>query len=958
MPSNPNTHYNAKLYLGASNGTANATTATVDPYLFVRENSTNSAVQLKSGTGISISGLNGIATFGLTNTGVTAGTYGPSANVSGSNNATINVPEITVDAQGRITSVTNRVYTSVNTDTNTNTAHTHTAALTSGLTVTGSGGISGSVSYAVNTGFTTSGRNYKVQVDSETGGLFVNVPWTDTNTDTNTTYTAGTGLVLNSTTFSLDTSGATAGTYGPTQNVTGSNNTTIKVPKITVDAYGRVTAITEYTYTSVDNNTNTWIANSSTSAGYVASGANQVNKVWKTDANGVPAWRDDANNIYSVFTKSGTSAAAGLVPTPPTTAGATKYLREDGTWAVPPNTDTNTTYTAGTGLTLTSTTFSLSASGATAGTYGPTANVSGANGNTIKVPKITVDAYGRVTSVSEYTYTSVDTNTDTNTTYSAGTGLSLSTSNAFSLSASGATAGTYGATANVSGSNGSTIKVPKITVDTYGRVTSITEYTYTSVDTNTDTNTAHGHSAGGAGLTCNNVGGTSGTSTYTLNLSSTTSLGTIGTTDKLYAVGVDKNGKLCVSVPWTDTNTDTNTTYSAGTGLSLSSTTFSLAASGATAGTYGPTANVTGNNNATIKVPKITVDAYGRVTSISEYTYTSVNTDTNTNTAHSHTVSTGLTVSGSGGTSGTVTYSANLKSATSLGTIGTTSKLYAVGVDVNGQLCVSVPWTDTNTNTTYSAGTGLSLSGTTFNLTNTTVTAGTYGPSANVSGSNGATISVPQITVDAQGRITSVVNRTYTSVNTDTNTDTKVTNTLSTTTKFYVTGTSSATSNTGTQYFDTGVYVDTTAGKFVATSVYGAVWNDYAEYRATKEEIEAGRVVIENGDDTLSLATDRLMPGANIVSDTFGFAIGETENSKTPLAVSGRALAYPYEDRDSYKPGDPVCSGPNGTVSKMTREEVMMYPDRILGTVSAIPNYENWGSGNVAVNGRIWIKVK
>ena len=147
-------------------------------------------------------------------------------------------------------------------------------------------------------------------------------------------------------------------------------------------------------------------------------------------------------------------------------------------------------------------------------------------------------------------------------------------------------------------------------------------------------------------------------------------------------------------------------------------------------------------------------------------------------------------------------------------------------------------------------------------------------------------------------------------------------------------------------------------GALTATSVYGAVWNDYAEYRETKEEIEAGRVVVENGDDTLSLATDRLMPGANIVSDTFGFAIGETENSKTPLAVSGRALAYPYEDRNSYEPGDPVCSGPNGTVSKMTREEVMMYPDRILGTVSAIPDYEIWGSGDVAVNGRIWIKVK
>lgn len=49
-----------------------------------------------------------------------------------------------------------------------------------------------------------------------------------------------------------------------------------------------------------------------------------------------------------------------------------------------------------------------------------------------------------------------------------------------------------------------------------------------------------------------------------------------------------------------------------------------------------------------------------------------------------------------------------------------------------------------------------------------------------------------------------------------TNTDTKVTNTLATTTKAYITGTSSATTNTGTQIFDTGVYLDTTAGTLVA----------------------------------------------------------------------------------------------------------------------------------------------
>ena len=147
-------------------------------------------------------------------------------------------------------------------------------------------------------------------------------------------------------------------------------------------------------------------------------------------------------------------------------------------------------------------------------------------------------------------------------------------------------------------------------------------------------------------------------------------------------------------------------------------------------------------------------------------------------------------------------------------------------------------------------------------------------------------------------------------------------------------------------------------GTFRAGKVYGAVWNDYAEYRRTKNNVQPGYCVIETGKGDLIKSSERLQPGANIVSDTFGFAIGETEQTKTPLAVSGRVLAYPYEDRDSYQAGDPVCSGPNGTISKMTREEVREYPDRIIGTVSEIPDYEVWGTGNVKVNNRIWIKVK
>ena len=56
------------------------------------------------------------------------------------------------------------------------------------------------------------------------------------------------------------------------------------------------------------------------------------------------------------------------------------------------------------------------------------------------------------------------------------------------------------------------------------------------------------------------------------------------------------------------------------------------------------------------------------------------------------TAGTGLTGSA---TNGVITLNANLNSTSSLGTIGTTSKLYAIGVDANGQLCVSVPWQNT-----------------------------------------------------------------------------------------------------------------------------------------------------------------------------------------------------------------------------------------------------------------------
>lgn len=146
------------------------------------------------------------------------------------------------------------------------------------------------------------------------------------------------------------------------------------------------------------------------------------------------------------------------------------------------------------------------------------------------------------------------------------------------------------------------------------------------------------------------------------------------------------------------------------------------------------------------------------------------------------------------------------------------------------------------------------------------------------------------------------------------------------------------------------------------SKVYNAVWNDYAECRES-DVTEAGRCVRESG-GKMVLTTERLQPGCKLTSDTFGACMGETATAKTPTAVAGRVLAYPFRDKWEYPLGAAVCSAPDGTVDIMTREEIMMYPERIVGTVSEIPDYETWVGGTeeapeeIPVNGRIWIYVR
>ena len=85
----------------------------------------------------------------------------------------------------------------------------------------GSGIVVNDNNVAVNTSYTTSGKNYKVAVDSTTGGLYVNVPWTDTNTDTDTGATSvevtGSGNAVTAATYNASTRKLTL-TKGATYN--------------------------------------------------------------------------------------------------------------------------------------------------------------------------------------------------------------------------------------------------------------------------------------------------------------------------------------------------------------------------------------------------------------------------------------------------------------------------------------------------------------------------------------------------------------------------------------------------------------------------------------------------------------------------------------------------------------------------------------------------------------------
>jgi hypothetical protein len=170
-----------------------------------------------------------------------------------------------------------------------------------------------------------------------------------------------------------------------------------------------------------------------------------------------------------------------------------------------------------------------------------------------------------------------------------------------------------------------------------------------------------------------------------------------------------------------------------------------------------------------------------------------------------------------------------------------------------------------------------------------------------------------------------------------------------------------------TTVLDGAIYGGTTAptsnqqvnvnGNLYATKIFNAVWNDIADFLEVDHNIsvEYGKIYVYDENGNMRQSKERCESGIiGIASDTYGYGLGKKNiNKEIPIAIGGFVLAYVDQ---IYPSGTALTTGPNGTLVKMTKDEKLEFPERIVATFYKVENNEEWNS--IAVKGRYWVKVK
>ena len=279
--------------------------------------------------------------------------------------------------------------------------------------------------------------------------------------------------------------------------------------------------------------------------------------------------------------------------------------------------------------------------------------------------------------------------------------------------------------------------------------------------------------------------------------------------------------------------------------------------------------------------------------------------------------------------------------------------------------------------TSISAGSGLTtdqtnsgaITGTgTISLSDTGVTIGSYGPSSNSTLTHSGTFSVPYITVDEKGRITSASTKTLTLPASE-NTDTKVNMTLGTTTKAYLLASATAPTSTAqavSAIADTGVYLDTTAGRLCATSFvengttlsekYYAADNPNGyttnEGNVTGSSLTKGYFVL--GNDGAAISISSLKPTTSTTSWN-GSSDVNVPTMKSISSYTSNTYAVKAVEMTTFSWTDGTSAGPTGLLTNGKETTASDYKSVSFG---AIPAASGDVSGIVTTGAQVFAGVK